>query len=59
VEKYGLRDDLMKLAIAGINDSKRPLLAEVEKKQKSKIGNRKSKKSQTMAETVKATEDAS
>ena len=54
VEKYGLRDDLSKLAQAGINDSDRPLLTEMTKgKSKSKGEGKKTGKSmqQTVAET--------
>jgi len=52
VEKYGLQDDLSKLAQEGINDSNRPLLAEMTK-EKIKRKSKKAKKGmqQTVAET--------
>ena len=54
VEKYGLQDDLSKLAQAGINDSKLPLLAEMTK-DKTKKQNKEAKKG--MQKTVTETEN--
>jgi len=57
VKKYGLDDDLSKIAQAGINDAQRPLLAEMTKENLKRKNNKAKQKS--MQQTVTATEDAS
>jgi len=51
VKKYGLKDDLSKLAQASINDSKRPLLTEMTKGKKTKKAGGEKSMQKTVTET--------